>query len=149
VLGAVGVIVGIPVGMAFMMFLHWLTTFVYPMPSGVELGNPDPENMARVNEWLGTLPAGAFLLATICHGFGCMLGAVIATFVSSRQSLIPAIVVGVVFTAFGIANLFSIPHPSWFPIVDVPVYLVFAVAVGLKLKKKVASDSAHADESTA
>jgi hypothetical protein len=31
-----GVVLGIVGGMGFMMFLHWTTTFVYPLPEGVD-----------------------------------------------------------------------------------------------------------------
>ena len=147
ILGALGVIIGVPVGMAFMMFLHWLSTFVYPLPEGVTFTNSDPDNMAKLNEWFGTLPAAAFLLATACHGLGCMLGATVAMLVSFRQGLIPAIVVGVIFTACGVANLSSIPHPSWFPIVDVPIYLTLAVPVGLIIRKKATNDTASETDS--
>jgi hypothetical protein len=33
-------------------------------------------------------------------------------------------------------NLSSIPHPSWFPFVDVPIYLVLALVAGILLKRK-------------
>lgn len=95
-----------------------------------------PEGMKRMQEWFGTLPTGAFLLATLCHGLGCMSGAVIATFISGRRSLIAPGIVGVLFTVAGIMNLSSIPHPSWFPFVDVPIYLIFALTAGALLTRK-------------
>ena len=105
-------VLGIAVGMAFMMFLHLTTTFVYPLPDGVTFTDGGEENMARMHEWFGTLPTTAWLLATACHGLGCMSGAVIAMLISGRRSLTTSIIVGVVFTACGIMNLSSIPHPS-------------------------------------
>jgi hypothetical protein len=106
------VVLGIAVGMAFMMFLHLTTTFVYPLPDGVTFTDGGEENMARMHEWFGTLPTTAWLLATACHGLGCMSGEVIAMLISGRRSLTTSIIVGVVFTACGIMNLSSIPHPS-------------------------------------
>ena len=103
----------------------------------------EPENQARLNEWFGTLPTGAFLLATACHGLGCMAGAFVAMLVSGRRSLIPPLVVGVFFTGCGIMNLSSVPHPAWFPFVDLPVYLVLALVAGLLLRRK--CDPAPAD----
>ena len=134
--GVLGVGLGIVAGMAFMMSLHKASTLVYPLPEGVDFMSQEPENVARLNEWFETLPAGGFLLATACHGLGCMAGAVVAMFVSGRRSLTPPLVVGVVFTSCGAMNLSSIPHPSWFPFVDLPVYLVFALVAGLLLKRK-------------
>ena len=98
--------------------------------------SPEPENQARLKEWFGTLPAGAFLLATVCHGLGCMAGAFVAMLVSGRRSLVPPLIIGVFFTVAGIMNLSSIPHPSWFPLVDLPVYLVLAWVAGVLLQRK-------------
>ncbi|MFT5328232.1 MAG: hypothetical protein ACI8P0_006145, partial [Planctomycetaceae bacterium] len=88
-------VLGIAVGMAFMMFLHLTTTFVYPLPDGVTFTDGGEENMARMHEWFGTLPTTAWLLATACHGLGCMSGAVIAMLISGRRSLTTSIIVGV------------------------------------------------------
>ena len=132
----IGVVLGIVAGMIFMMSLHMASTVVYPLPEGVDFMSQEPENQERLMEWFGTLPAGAFLLATVCHGLGCMAGALVAMLVSGRRSLVPALIVGVFFTAAGIMNLSSVPHPSWFPFVDLPVYLVLALVAGLLLKRK-------------
>ena len=128
--GLLSVVLGIVVGMIFMMSLHGASTFLYPLPDDVDFMSQEPENQARLNEWLSTLPTGAFLLATACHGLGCMAGAIVAMLVSGRRSLIPPLVVGVFFTCCGIMNLSSVPHPAWFPFVDLPIYLVLALVAG-------------------
>ncbi len=135
-LGFLGVVVGTIVGMFIMMGLHMASTVVYPPPEGVDFMDQSPEGMKRLQEWFGTLPAGAFLLATFCHGLGCMSGAIIAAFISGRRTLVPVGIVGVIFTLGGIMNLSSIPHPSWFPFVDVPIYLIFAMTAGALLMRK-------------
>ncbi len=135
-LGGIGVLVGIVVGMVVMMALHIASTFVHPLPEGVDFLSQEPENVARLTEWFATLPAGAFVLATVCHGLGCMAGAAVATFGSGRGSLVPPLIVGVFFTIGGVMNLSSIPHPSWFPVVDIPIYLVVALLAGVLLRRK-------------
>ncbi len=134
--GVIGVVLGIVAGMIFMMSLHLATTLVYPLPEGVDFMSQEPENQARLDEWFGTLPTGAFLLAIACHGLGCMAGAFLAMLVSGRRSLVPPLIVGAFFTACGIMNLSSIPHPIWCPFVDLPAYLVLALVAGLLLKRK-------------
>ena len=135
-LSVLAVVLGIVAGMIFMMSLHMATTLVYPLPEGVDFMVQEPENQERLREWFGTLPTGAFLLAIACHGLGCMAGALVAMLVSGRRSLVPPLVVGAFFTACGIMNLSSIPHPSWFPFADLPIYLVLALVAGLLLKRK-------------
>lgn len=140
-IGGLGVVLGVVIGMAFMMFLHWTTTFVYPLPDGVTFTDSSEDNMARMHEWFGTLPTTAWLLASACHGLGCMVGAVVATLISGRRSLTTPIIIGVVFTACGVMNLSSLPHPSWFPFVDVPIYLALAILAGIILKRQSGEDS--------
>lgn len=135
-LGAVGVVVGIIGGMIFMMALHMASTLVYPLPEGVDFMSQELENQTLLKEWFSTLPAGAFVLAIAAHGLGCMAGAIVATLISGRRSLIPALIVGAFFTLGGIMNLSSIPHPPWFPFVDLPVYLLLAFAAGKFLQRK-------------
>ena len=118
------------------MGLHLLTTLVYPLPNDIDFMSQEPENMARMNAWFATLPTGAFLLASACHGLGSMTGASIAMLISKRRSIIPALIIGCLFTLCGISNLGSLPHPSWFPFVDLPLYLILALAAGLLLKRK-------------
>lgn len=134
--GAIAVVLGVVAGMIVMMLLHMASTFVYPLPEGVDFMSQEPENQERLMEWFGTLPAGAFLLAIVAHGLGCMFGAAVATLISRRNSLLPAIVVGVFFTIAGIMNLSSVPHPFWFPFLDLPVYLILAVIAGMLMKRK-------------
>jgi uncharacterized membrane protein len=134
--GMMSVVFGIVGGMITMMALHMATTFIYPLPEGVDFMSQEAENVARMHEWFGTLPAGAFLLATLCHGLGCLAGAILAMIISQRRSLVPAVIVGVFFTVCGIANLSSVPHPAWFPFIDLPVYLILACAAGVLLKRK-------------
>ena len=132
----VGIVAGIISGMIFMMALHMATTIAYPLPEGVDFMSQEPENLERLHEWFSSLPTGAFLLAAACHGLGCMFGAIVAMFISGRRSLLPAIIVGVFFTICGIMNLSSVPHPTWFPFVDLPTYLVLAVVAGKLLIRK-------------
>ena len=144
ILGVVGVVAGIFAGMVFMMLLHMASTLIYPLPAGVSFMSQEPENQAALQAWFETLPTGAWLLAVLCHGLGCMFGAAVAVLISGRRSIVPAVIVGVFFTIGGVMNLSSVPHPGWFPLIDLPVYLLLALAAGFGLKKKQA-DAASAN----
>ena len=43
------------------MSLHMASTLVYPLPDGVDFMGQEPANQARLKEWFGTLPTGAFI----------------------------------------------------------------------------------------
>ena len=132
----VGIVVGIGAGMVLMMVLHMASMLVYPPPEGVDFMSQEAENQERMKEWFATLPTGAFLLATVCHGLGCLGGVIVAMLIAGRRTLWPAVFVGIFFTVAGLMNLASIPHPSWYPFVDLPVYLTLAVIGGLLLFKE-------------
>ena len=136
VLNCISVVVGLVCGMVFMMALHFASMLIYPAPESVDLMNQEPENLENLNAWLASLPAGAFILAVASHGLGSMSGAVVATLISGRNSLIPAVVIGILFTIAGLMNLQSIPHPNWFPYVDIPIYLVLAITAGMLLVRR-------------
>ena len=135
-LGVLGVVVGVIAGMVLMMGLHMLSMLVYPAPEGIDPFSQDPEKQKAAMAWIGTLPAGAFILAALAHGLGCMGGAALAMLIDGRRSLVPALVVGALFTVAGIVNLTQVPHPAWFPFVDVPIYLLLAFAAGKLLRRK-------------
>lgn len=129
------VVLGAIVGSFVMMGLHMASWLVYPIPEGIDFMSQEKENVEKLHAWFKTLPAGAFLLATLAHGLGCMAGAVVAMLITGRRALWPAIVIGVFFTVGGIMNLSSIPHPAWFPFVDLPIYLLLALVAGVLLKR--------------
>ncbi|MEM7231362.1 MAG: hypothetical protein AAF517_04275 [Planctomycetota bacterium] len=131
----IGVILGIVVGMSIMMALHMASVVVYPLPEGVSLMSQEPENLEKLKAWFQDAPTGAWVLATLSHGLGCMAGAAVATLIAKR-SLVPALIIGVFFTVGGVMNLQQIPHPDWFPYVDLPLYIVLAAIAGLMLRKK-------------
>jgi hypothetical protein len=63
-----------------------------------------------------------------------------------RRSIVPAAVVGALFTVAGILNLREIPHPSWFGFVDVPSYLLVALIAGKLLLRRPSGSTPRAAE---
>lgn len=128
------VLLGMFGGMVVMMGLHFACMPFYPPPEGLNV--MDPAQEAQLHEWMKTLPDGAFALAGLCHWLGAASGAAIAMLITGRKSLLPAIIIGALFTVAGAANIFSVPHPSWFPYVDIPGYLILALVAGKLLLRR-------------
>ena len=120
----VGLVVGAIVGMVVMMGLHLASTLIYVPPEDVEFMSQEPENLERMNEWFRSLPAGAFIVAALCHGLGCLAGAMTAMFIAGRHSLVAPLIIAAFFTLGGIMNMQELPHPGWFPFLDLPIYFV-------------------------
>lgn len=135
-MGVLGVVIGIVVGSTVMIALHLASHVIYPLPEDVDFMSMEPENREKLAEFIGTLPAGAFVLTVLAHGLGCMAGAFVATLVSGRRSMVPALVIGVFYTIGGVMSLQDIPHPAWFPYADLPIYLILAFVAGKLLVRK-------------
>lgn len=138
-LGTVGVVVGFVAGMVCMIAVHLVSFLIWPMPEGIDMFSQEPENMERLSEWMVSLPLTAWLFAVLAHGIGSFSGAIVATLISGRRSIVPAVVSGILFTLAGVANLMKMDdhpdHPDWFAYVDTPIYLVFALIAWALLRK--------------
>ena len=128
-----GLIVGFVVGSVVMMACHFATMPLYPPPEGLDV--MDPAQREEVKAWMETLPAGAYVVAALCHWIGAAAGAVVALLLTQRKDRLPALLMGALFLLAGIANLLSVPHPAWFPFVDLPGYLVVGWLMGRLLVK--------------
>lgn len=126
----IGVIVGLLVGSAVNMGIVVFSWTLYPAPEGIDPWSSDPAMQEKAMAWIGTLPAGAFLWAWVAHWAGALAGAAVAILIHGRRSYVPGLIVGGLFTLGGIANLFMIPCPVWFPFLDLPSYLLVAWLAG-------------------
>ena len=92
----------------------------------------DTADIASLKTFMKNAPAGSLAIVLLAHAAGAMVsGWLIGRFVLSSQRML-AMIVGLVWTFFGVINLVLIPHPLWFTIADVCVYFPMTL-LGLKL----------------
>lgn len=115
------VIGGLVVGMGFVFAAEAVGQAFYPAPAGLS-----PDNREAFAAFLASLPAGAFVMVLFAHLLGSLAGAAVATLVSGRSSLFPGVIVGALLLVGGIMNVAMIPHPLWFVILDLALYLPVA-----------------------
>ncbi len=113
----IGVIAGLVIGVLVIYAIESLGHRLYPLPPGVDLEHPE-----AMGEWIETLPAGAFAIILAAFVGGSFAGGLVSTLIA-RDRPVPALLVGGLLTVAGIANVMMIPHPLWFTIVSVLVYL--------------------------
>jgi hypothetical protein len=104
---------------------------LYPLPPGTDLH--DPESLARV---MAQMPVNAFILLLLNYIVCSFLSGLIAALVSGRVTVRPSFIVGLVLTLAGLYNTFSLPHPLWFSILNILVYLPMAWLGYLVVKRK-------------
>lgn len=91
---------------------------VYPPPE-----NLDTKNMEAMKAYVATLPVGAFLFVLVAYILGSFAGGWLAAKIARASQISLALTVGGVQLLFGIMNLVVIPHPTWFAIAAVLVFL--------------------------
>ena len=76
-----------------------------------------------------------FIMPFLSHAIGTLTGAFIAAKFSTSKKLLSAIVVGVFFIFGGITNVFILPSPVWFSMIDVVAAYIPMAYLGARLAK--------------
>ena len=85
------------------------------------------------------VPVSAFLAMLMGYMAGALGGGLVATLISGREFLRPAMVVGIILTIENIFNQLEIPHPLWFTVVSTLVYIPMAWCGHRVLRPKVSA----------
>jgi hypothetical protein len=105
------------------------------------VGDLDFNDAEAVKAAMAKMPIEALLFVVLSHGVGAFAGAATTACVARRKKVIHALFLGGLFVGAGLANLLSLPHPVWFWVVDLAIYLPAAYA-GARLVSRQASSSA-------
>jgi len=98
---------------------------VYPPPEGLDM-----KNMEAMKAYVATLPMGALLFVLLAYILGSFAGGWLAAKIARTSQIHLPLTVGGVQLFFGIINLVMIPHPIWFAIASVIVFLPAAYLGG-------------------
>lgn len=123
---AIAVMVGVIVGIVVVTLVEGISSKLYPPPADLVASDID-----ALRQHISTLPRAAFFIVLAAHAIGTLAAGFVCAAVSKNQLWWGPIFVGAILLAGGIANLVMIPHPIWFAIVDVAVYLPAAYLGGV------------------
>jgi hypothetical protein len=112
------VLLGALAASAVIMAVEFLDATIYPSPPGMDPNDPD-----SVKSAMAALPIGALLLVLLGWIVGTFAGAWIAARLAPRSPIVHGLIVGVLLLAGGIYNMLEIPHPLWFWVLGVAVFL--------------------------
>lgn len=98
---------------------------VYPPPE-----NLDTRNLEAMQAYIASLPIGAMLFVLLSYVVGTFAGGWLATKIARAPQMHVPLTVGGVQLFFGIINLAMIPHPLWFAIASVLIFLPAAYLGG-------------------
>ena len=110
------------------------------MVSGYIIPPPDGANLTTMEGLQAAMPLMKpkhFLMPFLAHAFGTLVGAFIAAKIATNNKMTFAIVIGCCFLVGGIMNIFMLPSPVWFTIVDLGfAYIPMAYLAGKIVLRK-------------
>ena len=108
------VIAGVVVGSAVNMGIIMGGGSIVPLPEGV-----NPADMESLKENMHLFEAKHFLMPFLAHALGTFFGALVAGLIAATHKMKFALGIGAWFLLGGVANLFMLPSPTWFAVVDI------------------------------
>ena len=86
---------------------------IIPPPEGV-----DVTDMESLKFSMHLFEPRHFILPFLAHVLGTLVGAVLAALIAATHKMKLALLIGIFFLVGGIANVFMLPSPLWFTVVD-------------------------------
>ncbi len=124
-------VVGCITGVVVISICEMLLGFLFPFPAHI-----DAYNKEVIAKAMFLMPPVALALLLLVYAIASFSGGLVATLISGKTKATPALSVGIVLTIAGVNNTIVLPHPVWFNIINVGMYLPFAYLGYRVLKQK-------------
>jgi hypothetical protein len=129
------VVAGLIIGSAVNMGLIMISGNVIPPPAGV-----DVTDMESLKSSMHLFEPKHFIFPFLAHAFGTLVGAFIAALIAVNHKIKMALAIGVFFLLGGIMNVFMLPSPVWFTILDIIGAYIPISWIGGILAEKIKTD---------
>ncbi len=117
------VIAGLIVSIIIFSLFEYLSNMIHPFPKDLDMANE-----TAMKEYVSTLPSSALLIILAGYAIGSFVaGLVIGSVSKSSENKLPFIA-GSILTIAAIINLAMIPHPIWFMIINLLLYIPLTIA---------------------
>ena len=128
----IAVIAGIIFGSAVNMGIIMISGSIIPPPDGA-----DVTTMEGLKESMHLFQPKHFILPFLAHALGTFAGAFLAAIIAANHRIKFALGIGLFFLLGGITNIFMLPSPTWFTILDlIGAYIPLAYFAGKLVVKK-------------
>lgn len=126
------VVAGLLIGSVVNMGLIMISGKIIPPPEGA-----DVTTMEGLKASMHLMQPKHFLFPFLAHALGTFVGAALAATLAATRKMRLSIVVGIIFLVGGITNVFMLPSPMWFNVVDlVGAYIPMAWIAGKLFAKQ-------------
>ncbi|MGB4776621.1 MAG: hypothetical protein WBP45_15695 [Daejeonella sp.] len=120
------VVIGAILGSAVNMGIIMISGSIIPPPDGA-----DVTTMEGLKAAIHLFQPRHFIFPFLAHALGTFAGAFVAAKIAANHKMKFALGIGVLFLAGGIANVFILPSPTWFIVLDLlGAYIPMAYLAG-------------------
>jgi hypothetical protein len=116
-----GILGGVATAAVISTVAEGIEGLLHPLPPSV-----DPKNVETYRLYIARLPSSAFVLVLCGHALGSLAAGAIATLITRRAAIWPAVAAGVLLFFGGAINVIVLPHPTWFVGLDLASYVPLA-----------------------
>ncbi len=114
--------IGITIAVVSFTFVEKLNAKLYPIPTNI-----DPHDLNQMKTYVAHLPSSALLILLLGWTLGSVICGFVIALISKSESRTPAYIAGLFLTTAGIVDLFMVPHPTWFIIIGMAVFIPFTL----------------------
>ena len=86
----------------------------------------DPNDREAMARWLGEAPVGALLFVLAAYAVGTLCGSWVAGRLAGRAPVLHGLIVAMFFLGASVVNLIRLPHPLWFAVACLGLFLPVA-----------------------
>jgi len=129
----IAVVIGLVAGSLLNMSIILISGSIIPPPAGADLTTTEGLKAA-----MALMEPRHFIMPFLAHALGTFVGAFIAAKLATTNKMNFASLIGALFLMGGVANIFMLPSPLWFTILDLAgAYFPMAFIAGkLAMRKK-------------
>jgi hypothetical membrane protein len=119
------VIAGVIAGFILILVFETIGHLIAPLPEGIDISD-----IESIKENLDKIPVLNMVLVLVAYAIGAFGAGFVTIKIAKTQKINMALITGLILMLFGIFNLITIPHPVWFTIVNLFLFLPMAWAGG-------------------
>ena len=126
------IVLGLLIGGTVNAGIIMVSGYIIPPPEGTDL-----KTMEGLVTAMPLMEPKHFLMPFLAHAFGTLVGAILAASMAVNYKMRFAMIIGICFLVAGIMNIFMLPSPVWFTIVDLVIaYVPMAYLAGKIVLRK-------------
>ena len=124
-----GTFLGLIAAFFSIALLEPLGHLLFPVPFKIDFNNID-----ELESKLHLIPFGTHIFVAIVHGLGLAIGLGVSRLIE-KNTIYPILIIGGFVVFATIINVFIIPHPLWFSILDLLIVSSILIITIIFLKK--------------